>query len=405
MGLNKKYDGYRSYGYLEAGVDYREFDFHDKPDQWAKPYIVPVSDAEEARVQSILKDNLVVSIHDHPKLLTKRIEELPTLNRQGRMFTAYEALSRSALDCLWDNLMDGSACITSKMGWKWEDVLFDLGMRLCDLDHQSFLIRCEGVKDVHRAFKEGKLAWVPVLESAMPIENEVDRLDILYGFGIRSMGLTYNETNTLGSGLGDERDAGLTVFGRKAVQRMNKLGMIVDVAHSSSQTAIDAAEVSEQPIIISHSGARAVHNINRLKPDDVLEAVARSGGLVGIEAAPHTTLVEGRAEHNIGTVMAHFEHCVKLIGIEHVAFGPDTNYGDHSGLHRVYAEHLSIARSFGDPTMEPSDEPDVVEGMENPTECFPNIVRWLVSHGYSDQDIVQVVGGNALRVMGQAWWN
>jgi membrane dipeptidase len=402
MGLDKKYDGYESYQYLEAGVDYRDFRFPAKPTEWAEPYVVPVSDAEEAHVQEILRNNVVISVHDHPTLITEDPAEIWEQNQEGRDFTAYEALSRSALDCIWDNLMDGTACITSKMGWKWQDVLHDLGMRLCDLGHQSFLIRCEGVQDVYRAHKEGKLAWVPVLESAMPIENEVDRLDILYGFGVRSIGLTYSEGNALGSGLTEERDGGLTVFGRKAVERINKLGMIVDVAHCSSQTAIDAAEVSEHPIVISHSGARAVHDIGRLKPDEVLEAIARSGGFVGIEAAPHTTLVEGNPEHSIDTIMAHFEHCVRLIGVDHVTFGPDTLYGDHAGVHRVYAEHLAIARSFG--PMHEEEGPQVVKGMENPTECFPNIVRWLVSHGYADEDIVKVVGGNALRVMKKVWY-
>jgi membrane dipeptidase len=183
---------------------------------------------------------------------------------------------------------------------------------------------------------------------------------------------------------------------------MNKLGIIVDVSHASDRSGLDAAEVSEHPIIVSHAGARGLWNIRRLKPDAVLEAVAKSGGVIGIEAAPHTTLTVNNRRHTIAAVMEHFEYCVRLVGIDHVTFGPDTMYGDHVGLHHAYTQQLSIAgATAGAPDYE---EVAYVKGMENPTECFPNIVRWLVAHGYSDEDIAKVIGGNTLRVMQAVWW-
>lgn len=90
--------------------------------------------------------------------------------------------------------MDGVCTITSNSGWKWDDILIDLGMRLCDLAHQDFVIKCEKVEDICRAKSEGKVALIPTLEGAAPIENELDRIDILYGFGIRLMGITYSES-------------------------------------------------------------------------------------------------------------------------------------------------------------------------------------------------------------------
>ena len=87
------------------------------------------------------------------------------------------------------------------------------------------------------------------LEGAAPIENELDRLDMLYGFGVRSIGVTYNEANQLGSGLRETTDGGLTVFGRKAVERMNKLGMLIDCSHCGDQTTLDVIEASAAPIV------------------------------------------------------------------------------------------------------------------------------------------------------------
>src|SRR5205814_10660801 len=115
--------------------------------------------------------------------------------------------------------------------------------------------------------------FIASLEAATAIENEVDRLDILYGPGIRSSGIAYSEANTLGSGLKEKRDGGLTEFGRQAVRRMNKLGMAIDVSHSGDQTSLDTIQASERPIFITHARARAPWNSKRSKPDEELQAM------------------------------------------------------------------------------------------------------------------------------------
>jgi len=141
-------------------------------------------------------------------LMVDDVSQCIEMWREGREFMAYEALSQSPLDAVFDNLMDGSAQITSKQGWKWTDIVHDLGQRLCDINHQDYVIHCKRVEDIIGAHRRGKLAWVAVLESSSSIENEVDRIDMLYGLGIRSMGLTYSESNMLGSGLNEMKDGG-----------------------------------------------------------------------------------------------------------------------------------------------------------------------------------------------------
>jgi membrane dipeptidase len=296
--------------------------------------------------------------------------------------------------------MDGGCLITSKNGWKWTDVIFDLGMRLSDLAHQDFVIRCERVDDIFRAHREGKIALVPSLEASTMIENEVDRIDILYGLGIRMMGLVYSESNLLGSGLKENSDGGLTYFGRQAIERMNKIGMAIDVSHCGDLTALEAIEASNEPVFITHVGARALWDIKRLKTDDVLKACAEKGGIIGIEAAPHTTVTEQNQVHGIESFMEHFEYILDLVGIDHLGFGPDTIYGDHVGLHHVMASHLSLAQAFASQ----NEETPYVKGLENPSECSWNIIRWLVKQGYSDTEIEKLVGGNALGVLQKVWY-
>lgn len=403
MGIDKRHTGYRSFSYLDPDIDYRAFEL--VPELGRVPaHPVPLSDDAEARVRGLAERLPFVSMHEHLGVFPADIAETPEYARHGRMATAFDGLAASWWDCVFDNLMDGICRIHSHSGWQWSDVLHDLGMRLCDLAHQEFVIPCRGIADVHRAHAEGKVAWVATMEGAAMIEHDLDRIDLLHGFGLRSLGVTYSESNALGNGLKEDRDGGLTKFGRRAVERMNKVGLLIDCSHCGDQTTLDTVEWSGKPIVLSHIGARALWDSRRLAPDEVLEAVAAGGGVIGIEAAPHSTLTERHPVHTLESFMEHFEYVKALVGIDHVGFGPDTVYGDHVGLHRAYSAALSLEESKG--TGKPGqtyDEVDYVAGLENPTEGSTNLVRWLVKHGYSDDDIAKVMGGNALRVMEAAW--
>lgn len=401
MGLNKKYDGYKSYEYLEPDYDYKSFELADEINRVAE-YKIPLTEEQEKFTKEIMEESIVISMHEHPVLFPADMQDVFDYNREGRQFTAFEALSNSPMDAVFDNLMDGTCAITSKHGWKWRDVLYDLGMRLSDIAHQDYITRCENVEDIIKAHKNGQLALIPTIEGAAMIENELDRIEILYGFGVRLMGITYSESNGLGSGLKEKRDGGLTAFGEQAVERMNKIGMAIDISHVGDITSMDVIEKSTKPVFISHAGARALWNSNRLKPDEVIKACAEKGGVIGIEAAPHTTLTKKNKEHSIDSFMEHFEYIKDMVGIDHVSFGPDTLYGDHVGLHHAYAQHLSIKNSHagGDKF----EEVEYVKGLENPTEASINIIRWLVKNDYSKEDIQKVIGQNTIRALEEIWY-
>ncbi len=391
-------DGYIAYSYLRAGEDFRAFELAPEFGR-VPPYQAGLTDEQAQRAGALLADSMVISLHDHPVRFPLRMEETPEYNRTGRQHAAYAGLAASGMTVIFDNMMDGTACVTGNAPWRWDDIITDLGMRQADLAHQRQVMTIRTVADIDEAYRSGRVGLVFGLEAATPIENELDRLDVLYGLGLRQIGIAYSDANTLGSGLAEPVDGGLTAFGNRAVTRMNQLGLAVDLSHSSDRTALDVCAHSTKPVFITHAGARAVWDIPRMKPDDVLRAVAESGGVIGMSAAPHTTLSAPHPRHSIESVMDHFSYCVDLVGIEHVAFGPDTLYGDHVMLHKIFARLLSLG-AFRGPAFDPVA---YVDGLENPTENFANIIGWLVQHGYDDDEIRAVAGGNIYRALQAVW--
>jgi membrane dipeptidase len=388
---------YSAYSYLPDG-DMTRFELAPELGR-VPPYRASLTAELQERSRALLRDSLAISLHDHPVRFPLRMEQTPEYNRTGRQHAAYAGLAASGLTVVFDNMMDGTACVTGNAPWRWNDVITDLGMRQADLAHASGFMTVRTVADIDEAHRSGRIGLVFGLEAATPIENEIDRLDVLYGLGIRQIGIAYSDANALGSGLSEVIDGGLTAFGRRAVTRMNRLGLAIDVSHSSDRTALDVCEQSEKPVLITHAGARGIWNTPRMKPDDVLRAVAQTGGVIGMSAAPHTTLSAAHPRHSIESVMDHFQYCADLVGLDHVAFGPDTLYGDHVQLHKIFAHLLRLAASRG-----PSFDPvEYVDGLENPTENFGNICDWLVRRGYDDAAIRAVIGGNVYRVLDAVW--
>jgi membrane dipeptidase len=391
---------YESFPYVRRGVDFPAIELSD-PGHRRSRFAAKLDADQTARAERLLADNVIISFHDHPQLLPADMTDASAYLRTKQEFTAFAELRQSGLTAVFDNWF-GVIGSTRRSGWKWDDLIMTLGMRLADLAHQDDVMVARTVQDVLDAKRDGHICFVMGTESAGVIENELDRIDVLYGLGIRQMGLVYAETNALGSGQKEQRDGGLTAFGHRAVERMNALGVLIDVSHASDRTCLDAIEASSKPVAITHAGARAVWPIPRMKPDEVLRACAERGGVLGIEAAPHTTVSYDHRAQSIDSVMDHFTYAVDVMGIEHVAFGPDTLYGDHAGFQRAISEVIGASRLFdaGDLDWERVTH---VDGLENPSENFRNITGWLVEHGYSDSEIKAVLGGNILRLLNEVW--
>jgi membrane dipeptidase len=400
LGANKKYNGYRSWQFLEEGKDYKPFKLAKQVGRVPSKK-VELSKSEEERAQSIIEKNIMISTHDHTEVFPEDPSEFVEHSRVGRPFIGYEGLAASGLDAVFENMMDGTALMFSPDAWHWENVVHQIGIWQSDIDHQDLVFVARKVEDIERAHASGKIAMVLSLEAPPKIGEDLSKLDVLYGLGVRVMGIVYSKNNEFGSGLADVHDKGLTDWGYLLVERLNKLGVLVDVSHASDKTSMEAIEASKYPVVVTHAGARSLWPSRRMKPDEVIQAIAEKKGFFAIEAAPHTTITKNHPRHSIDSIMEHFQYVEKLVGIDYVAFGPDTLFGDHVALHKVFAEYLSIKAS-SEEGLPPYEKVPFVDGLENPSE-FPNIVRWLVKNGYSDQEIAKVVGGNVIRVLKAVW--
>jgi membrane dipeptidase len=398
LSRGKRYSGYTSWSFLEPGRDFKPFKLAPQVGR-VRSRVVELDKVEEERFQELMEKSVVVSLHEHSFVLPEDPGEFVEYFRSGRFWVGYEGLARSGLDGFFDGLLNGLAPIRSPDPWDWDNVVHQIGIYRADLDHQDLLFVATRAEDFLRAHREGRIAVVIHLEGPPRIGDDLTKVDVLYGLGVRCMGVTYSRGNEFGSGLADRVDRGLTDLGYALVERMNKLGILIDVSHAGDRTSLEVIEASRDPVVVTHAGARALWPTRRMKPDEVILALAEKGGVFGIEAAPHTTLTRRNPRHSIESVMEHFQYVEKLVGIDHVAFGLDTLFGDHVALHRVFSAYLSISRPGEGP-----EHPVVeyVDGLENPSE-FANVVRWLIKHGYSDQEIGKVIGENVLRVARRVW--
>jgi membrane dipeptidase len=283
-------------------------------------------------------------------------------------------------------------CLNDKIGWRFEDLMIDLGLYLHDLGkHPDQAFHALRAVDVRRAKGEGKVAVFFTIENAEPVRRDLDRLNALHGLGIRSMMLAYNQMGLVGNGLVETSadSFGLTDFGREYIARMNEVGMVIDATHSGAKTTVEAAEVSSAPILLSHTGARKLHDTARLATDEVMQAVAEGGGLVGIHAGPN--ILSDSKDQGVATVVDHIEYVAKLVGIDHVGIGTDNQFGSKQTQNAfVRSENKSTKGYIGNAV-------EYMAGIADPSQ-ERNITRELVSRGFSDREIEKIIGLNALRV-------
>ena len=280
--------------------------------------------------------------------------------------------------------------------------------------HPNELMIATTAADIRRAKAQNKIACLMGIEGGHAIENSLPTLREFHRLGVRYMTLTWNNANDWADSNRESKHNGLTDFGKDVVREMNRLGMLVDVSHVGDKTMSDVLDISKAPIIASHSSARALSNVPRNIPDDLLRRIAKNGGVVQVnfysqfvdvttvrpqDAARSERLRAQQAELNekykddperlseesdkleaanplpplpISKLIDHIDHIVKVAGIDHVGIGADFDGAN-----------------------------DMPEGARD-VSMLPNITYELLKRGYSEQDIRKVLGENLLRVMTEA---
>ena len=300
----------------------------------------------------------------------------------------------------------GMTCIFQNAGEECQDpvrLLRRLGHFTFALDMANdFLIRVTSAADILEAKRQGKAALalgmcgVPLVQRWNSAGDELRLIPVFFQLGVRMMHLTYNRRNMIGDGCGEASDAGLSDFGRAAVAEMNRVGVIVDVAHSGWRTSLEAAKASRRPMVASHSGAAALNKHFRCKPDEVLRAVADTGGLVGICAVGQFL---GRTG-DLNAMLDHIDYVARKVGVDHVAIATDYSYRSRT----AGEEYRKIPRRR---RLRPRWEalwpiPVATDGPRQDTMAWTNwplFTVGLVKRGYSDADIQKIIGGNAVRVV------
>jgi membrane dipeptidase len=280
--------------------------------------------------------------------------------------------------------------------------------------HPNDLMLATSAADIRRAKKQGKIACLMGIEGGHAIENSLPTLREFYRLGVRYMTLTWNNANDWADSNREKKHNGLTEFGKDVVREMNRLGMLVDVSHVGDKTMSDVLDISQAPIIASHSSARALSNVPRNIPDDLLKRIAQNGGVVQVNfysvfvdaatVAPQSAERDRRlraqqealnqkykddperlAEESdkleaanplpplpLAKLIDHIDHIVKVAGIDHVGIGADFDGAN-----------------------------DMPEGATD-VSLLPNITYELLKRGYTEADIRKILGENLLRVFAAA---
>jgi membrane dipeptidase len=263
-------------------------------------------------------------------------------------------------------------------------------------EHPDHLRRIDSVDDFKRLSKGQRIGVLIGVQNSDHFQ-EVDDVNKFYHLGQRVSQLTYNTQNLIGSGATDRIDGGLSDYGVRIVQRMNALGMAVDVSHCGDQTTLDAFELSVKPVLISHSNARAlVDGHIRCKSDEAIKAMAKSGGVMGITGVRN--FVSNKEPTSIEQLIDHIDYTAKLVGIEHVGVGSDMDMHGYDAIPEPYlgAMKKSYSSSYGF-----RDKLDT-DGFDHPQRIF-DLTDGLIRRGYTNEDIELVLGRNFKRVLTEIW--
>lgn len=261
------------------------------------------------------------------------------------------------------------------------------------VEPNPWLTKALTARDVRDAKAADRHAVIVNCQPTTPVSRDLGLLDCAIDIGLRMLQLTYNNLDHIGAGCTELADPGLSRFGVQVVEHLNDRGVLVDVSHCGTQTSLDACKVSAAPVMASHTGARGVYAHARGKTDEVLDAIAASGGVVCVCAVPFF-LSDG--EPTIDVMLDHIDYIARRIGTDKVGIGTDWPVP----LPKFVLDAISGSPERFDFRPEDNLGGHNLVGFDDYRD-LPNITRGLVSRGYSDDDVAGVLGGNFLRVFEQ----
>lgn len=263
-------------------------------------------------------------------------------------------------------------------------------------DRDQYFMRIDSAADFDRVKKSGKLGVLLGVQNSQHFRNP-DDVDYFRALGQRVSQLTYNARNLIGNGATERRDEGISDFGVSIIERMNKVGMAIDVSHCGDRTTLDAFEISKKPVLITHSNVRTLASGHpRDKSDEAIKRVGAAGSVMGITGV--RMFVKAEEPTTIEDYLNHFDHVRKLIGAQHLGVGSDIDLYGYDAMPPELNKQLrgGYKGSYG------FREKIDIEGINHPKRMF-DLTEGLIRRKYSDDEIKGILGGNFARVLKQIW--
>lgn len=269
--------------------------------------------------------------------------------------------------------------------------------------HPDHLTLVRSADDLERARRERRLGLIHTFQGAEPLGEDIERIPLFRERGLRVLQLTHNRRNLVGDGCMEPGNAGLSNFGRDVVARLNAERIVVDLAHGAPRTMSEGVAASRAPVLISHTGCRALADLPRNTDDATLRAMADKGGVAGIIFWPYLRIdTQPMAED----VVRHIEHAVRVCGEDHVGIGTDTGVAPIARTPAFEKDNREwVAGAVEDGVFargRPADLYTFIPDL-NTADRFDRLASMLSKRGHSDARIARILGGNFARVMREVW--
>ena len=298
---------------------------------------------------------------------------------------------------LLEELREGGATAVHVTLAFWEDARAALGNigrwhRLFE-DHGDLVMPARTADDIEEAKRAGKTGIIFGFQNASPIEDDLALVQIFHELGVRIMQLTYNNQSLIGAGCYETADAGVSRFGREAIREMNRVGMAIDMSHSAELTTLQAIEISERPIAITHANPLSFHKGLRNKSDRVLGALADSGGMLGFSTYPFHI---GGSDISLDAFCGMIADTAEFMGVDRIGLGTDMCRKLSSGyLDWMRSGRWSKRIDSGEAGTAGGGWPDWPAWFRSPAD-LPNITRGLLDKGFAEGEVAKIMGGNWL---------
>ena len=260
--------------------------------------------------------------------------------------------------------------------------------------YSDLIIPGRSADDVRRAHAEGKTAIVFGFQNCSPIEDDIGLVEVCHQLGARFMQLSYNNQSLLATGCFEADDPGITRMGRQVIHEMNRVGLVIDMSHSAERSTLEAIEISERPIAITHANPASWHPALRNKSETVLKALAESGGMLGFSLYPHH-LNEG-SRCTLEDFCTMIARTAEVMGMEQIGFGSDLCQNQPDTV-VAWMRNGTWTRDtdFGEGSADASGFPDQPTWFRDNRD-FKGIQAGMRAVGFSNTDIAKIGGGNWL---------